>query len=183
VTSRRQREEGPLRAFIEELHERSYPVARVPGTAVFLNRSNETAPLAMRESVEHLHALCESVVILSIETHPVPHVRPADRLTIDDLGHSDDGITHVGARFGYMDAADVPATLAQIDQEQLEVPFDAGDASYFLSTIELCISDEPGMSRWRKHLFVATSRVTADAAEYFHLPRERTVIIGSRIEV
>ena len=45
------------------------------------------------------------------------------------------------------------------------------------------MGDEPGMSRWRKHLFVATSRITADAAEYFGLPRERTVIMGSRIEV
>jgi KUP system potassium uptake protein len=183
VTERRVREEGPLRAFIDELHERGYPVSRVPGTAVFLNRSNETAPLAMRESVEHLHALSESVVILSIETHPVPHVRPGDRLVIDDLGYSDDGIIHVGARFGYMDAADVPATLAQIEEERLEAPFDVGDASYFLSTIDLCLSDEPGMSRWRKHLFLATARLTADAAEYFRLPRERTVIIGSRIEV
>ena len=65
----------------------------------------------------------------------------------------------------------------------MEVPFDADDASYFLSTIELHAGDEPGMSRWRKHLFIATSRVAADAAEYFALPRKRTVIVGSRIEV
>ena len=57
------------------------------------------------------------------------------------------------------------------------------EASYFLSTIDLCRGDAPGMSRWRKHLFIATARITADAAEYFHLPRDRTVIIGSRIEV
>jgi KUP system potassium uptake protein len=57
------------------------------------------------------------------------------------------------------------------------------DASYFLSTIQLVAGDAPGMSRWRKYLFVATSQITADAAEYFGLPRERTVIMGSRIEI
>jgi KUP system potassium uptake protein len=183
VTERREAEEGPLRAFIDELHQRRYPVRRVPGTAVFLNRSKVTAPLAMRESVEHLHALSERVLIVSIETRPVPHVPPAERLVIDDLGYYDDGITHIGARFGYMDDANVPAALARIDQHELEAPFDAGDASYFLSTIDLCRSDAPGMSPWRKQLFLATARITADAAEYFRLPRERTVIIGSRIEV
>jgi KUP system potassium uptake protein len=183
VTERRVREEGPLRAFVDELHERTYPVVRVPGTAVFLNRESETAPLAMRESVEHLHALSERVVIVAVETQPYPHVPPDERLVVDDLGYSDDGITHVRARFGYLDAADLPEVLSAVDQARLEAPLDVGDASYFLSTIELYISDAPGMSPWRKHLFVATARVTADAAEYFHLPRERTVIIGSRIEV
>jgi KUP system potassium uptake protein len=183
VTQRREREEGPLRAFIDGLHRRDYRVQRVPGTAVFLNRSKVTAPLAMREVVEHLHALSERVVILSIVTKPVPHLPTAERLVIDDLGYSDDGITHVGAHFGYMDAANVPQVLGQIDQKLLEAPFDVSDASYYLSTIDLCLSDTPGMSRWRKRLFLATARVTADAAEFFHLPRERTVIIGSRIDV
>jgi KUP system potassium uptake protein len=151
---------------------------------VFLNRGDQTAPLAMRASVEHFHALNDRVLILTIETEPVPHVPASRRLTIDDLGYTDDGINHVRARYGYMDEANVPAVLAQIDQKQLEgAPFDVNEASYFLSTIDLCISDEPGMARWRKHLFIATAQITADAAEYFRLPRDRTVIIGSRIEV
>ena len=183
VTARREREEGPLREFIDDIHSGRDPVRRVPGTTVFLNRNKHTAPLAMRASVEHLHALSEHVLILTIETLPVPHVPAGERLTLDDLGYSDDGITHVGARFGYMDAADVPAVLSQIDQSEVEAPFDAAAASYFLSTIDLCMSDSPGLPRWRKRLFLATSRITADAAEYFHLPRDRTVIMGSRIEV
>ncbi len=55
--------------------------------------------------------------------------------------------------------------------------------SYFLSTIEVRPGNTPGMSRWRKRLFIATTRLTADAAEYFQLPRDRTVIMGSRIEL
>jgi KUP system potassium uptake protein len=183
VTERRERAEGPLRAFIDELRERDPQVARVPGTAVFLNRQKVTAPLAMRASVDHLHALNEHVVILSIETLTVPRVPPGHRLAIDDLGYTDDGITHATARFGYMDRPDVPELLRQIERADIESPLEVDEASYFLSTIELCRGDTPGMSRWRKNLFLATSHVTADAAEYFVLPRDRTVILGARIEV
>jgi KUP system potassium uptake protein len=58
-----------------------------------------------------------------------------------------------------------------------------GKVSYFLSTIEIHPGNAPGMNQWRKRLFVATARLTADAAEYFQLPRDRTVIMGSRIEL
>jgi KUP system potassium uptake protein len=183
VTRRRELDEGSLREFIDDLHERKPPVLRAPGTAVFLNRTKITAPLAMRASVEHLHALHEHVVILSIETLAVPHVPAADRLVIDDLGYTDDAITHASARFGYMDQPNVPDVLRLIEKAQIESPIEVDEASYFLSTIDLCRGDAPGMSRWRKSLFIATSRITADAAEYFGLPRDRTVIMGSRIEV
>jgi KUP system potassium uptake protein len=122
-------------------------------------------------------------VILSIETLAVPHVPAADRVVIDDLGYTDDGITHASARFGYMDQPNVPEVLRQIEEADIESPIEVDDASYFLSTIDLSRGDAPGMSRWRKSLFLATSRITADAVEYFGLPRDRTVIMGSRIEV
>jgi KUP system potassium uptake protein len=183
VTRLRIRDEGPLREFVDDLHHRRPHVQRAPGTAVFLNRTKDTAPLAMRASVAHLHVLAEHVVILSIETLTIPHVNPADRLAIDDLGYIDDGITHATARFGYMDKPNVPATLRLIADTPIESPIDVDEASYFLSTIELHLGDTPGLSRWRKVLFLATAQITADATEYFSLPRDRTVIIGSRIEL
>jgi KUP system potassium uptake protein len=82
-----------------------------------------------------------------------------------------------------MEDPHVPAVLRQAAAAGIEHPLDVERASYFLSTIELRLSDAPGMTRWRKRLFVATSRITADAAEYFGLPRERTVIMGSHIQV
>jgi KUP system potassium uptake protein len=183
ITARREREEGSLRDFINRLHDHKPPVLRAPGTAVFLNRTMETAPLAMRAAVKHLHALHEHVVIVSIETLPVPHVPEAERLVVDDLGYADDGITHAGARFGYMDEPNVPALLRLLEQADIECPLEVDDASYFLSTIDLHLGDTPGLARWRKHLFLATSRITADAADHFGLPREQTVVIGSRMEV
>jgi len=183
VSRQRVLDEGPLQAFIDRLHAIKPPLHRVSGTAVFLNRGKATAPLALRANVEHNQVLHSHVVILAIETMPVPHVRDAERLTVDALGYEDDRITHVTARFGYMDQPDVPGLLPLIRDAGLESRIDEGRLSYFLSTIELHRGTTPGMSRWRKRLFLATSRITADAAEYFGLPRDRTVIMGSRIEL
>jgi KUP system potassium uptake protein len=183
VSVRREREEGSLREFLELLHDRQVPVRRTPGTSVFLNRTKETVPLAMRTTVDHLHALSEHVVILSIETLPVPHVPPEQRVTVDDLGYRDDGIAHVTGRFGYMDEPDVPALVAQLDETDLECSIDDDDLSYVLSLVELVRGDGTELSRWRKRLFLATSRISADAARYFCLPPERTLIVGQRLEV
>jgi KUP system potassium uptake protein len=183
VTLERVREEGPLPEFIAQLHAMKPPLHRVPGTAIFLNRGKATAPLALRANVEHNEILHEEVLILSIETMPAPHITDAERLQVDDLGYRDDRIIHVTARFGYMDQTNVPGLLPLIRGAAIESSLDEDRLSYFVSRIELVQGHAPGMSRWRKRLFIATSRITADAAEYFRLPRERTVIMGSRIEL
>jgi KUP system potassium uptake protein len=183
VSRQRSVDEGSLPEFIEELHTCQPPLPRVPGTAIFLNRGKTTAPLALRRNVQHNHVLHDHVIILAIETLNVPHVAPADRLEVDDLGYKDDRINHVTARFGYADSPAVPSLLPLIHAAGREAALDGGDVSYFLSTIEIRRGNTPGMSRWRKRLFIATSRLTADAAEYFQLPRDRTVIMGSRIEL
>jgi KUP system potassium uptake protein len=183
VTEQRIHDEGPLPAFIEQLHAMKPPLPRVPGTAVFLNRGKDTAPLALRANVEHNHVLHKHVLILTVETKPAPHVPAAERITVDDLGYKDDRITHVAARFGYMDPQNIPALLPLIREADIERPLENEELSYFLSRIEIVLGHTPGMSRWRKRLFIATSQITADAAEVFQLPREQTLIVGSRIEL
>ena len=183
VTERRRELEGPLKRFVADLHARRPPVTRVPGTAIFLNRGKATAPLAMRANVEHNHILHHDVVILSIETRPRPHVPEHARIAVDDLGFPDDRIAFVAARFGYLDVPDVPALLPLIRASGIECRIDEADLTYFLSKLELSRGDEPGMRRWRKSLFLATARLTADAVEYFRLPSGQTVVMGSRIEL
>ena len=183
VTTERARHEGPLREFVDRLRSGRAPALRVPGTAVFLNRDKQTAPLALRANVEHNHVRHEQVVILSIQTEPVPRVPDGQRVTVDGLGYADDGIIHVTARFGYMETPDVPGAMAMLDPAETEGQLQLDQASYFLSTIELRRGKAPTMAPWRKRLFIATSYITADAAEYFNLPRNRTVIMGSHIEV
>jgi KUP system potassium uptake protein len=182
VTAERFRVEGPLRDFVKELRAHDPPVDRVPGTGVFLNRGKETAPLSMRACVDHLHSLPENAVILSLETLPVPRIRPEDRLEIDDLGYQDDRLTFVLAKHGYAEEYDVPKLVRQISKTGVECPVDAREASFYLSRVELKPSDKPGMSRWRKRLFLVTALLSAEPSAYFHLPRERTVTLGSEIE-
>jgi len=183
VTVRRIQAEGPLKEFIQQLHDMKPPLHRVPGTSVFLNRGKATAPLAMRANVEHNEILHEQVLIISVETMPAPHVPAEERLRIDDLGYKNDRIVHVTARFGYMDQTNVPELLPLVHGATTEIPLHDDRVSYFISRIELVQGHAPGMSRWRKRLFIATSRITADAAESLRLPRDRTVIMGSRIEL
>lgn len=183
VTRRRAEVEGPLRPFVGGLLDRDPPLTRIPGTAIFLNRGGETAPLSMRSNVEHNHVLHQHVVIVSLETEPVPRVCEAERVSVDDLGLSNDGIILVSARYGYMERPDVPAALRLLDPAQTEGPIDLDTASYFLSKLELVVCDKPTMSPWRTRLFIATSYITADAAAHFNLPVPRTIIIGSRLEV
>jgi len=182
VTQERKRAEGPLRDFVAAVREKSPPIARVPGTAVFLNRGKETAPLAMRATVEHNHSLHEHVVVLSIDTQPVPRVPESERVVVDDLGFRDDGIWFISARFGYMEEPDVPSVLRLAQSAGLEGPLEASEASYFLSLLEMRRTDAPGMSAWRKRLFLVTADIAADAGDYFNLPRDRTVVMGSQIE-
>ncbi|MDT5290660.1 MAG: system potassium uptake protein [Mycobacterium sp.] len=182
VTRRREIAEGPLQAFVDQLSRRR-GLLRVPGTAVFLNRGNKTAPLALRANVEHNDVLHEHVVIVTINTLPIPRVGDSERIEIDPLGRANDGIIHVTARFGYMETPDVRDALRLLEPTKTEGSIAIDDASYFLSKIELTRGDAPTMPAWRTNLFIATSKLSADAAESFGLPRDRTLIVGSRIEV
>ena len=182
VTEARERAEGPLREFVDGLVGRDPPLMRNPGTAVYLNRGTETAPLAMRANVEHNNVVAEHAIILTIETEPVPRIPDSERMSHDDLGYQRDGIVHVVARFGYMERPNVPHALSLLEPSETEGPIDLGNASYFLSKLDLCAGDAPTMAPWRKRLFIATSHITADAAAHFSLPLDRTVIVGSRIQ-
>jgi KUP system potassium uptake protein len=183
ITHAREKAEGPLREFVDSLRDCKPPLVRMSGTAVFLNRGKETAPLAMRANVEHNRVLHRHVVVMSIDTVPVPRVSDDERVTIDELGYKRDGIIHASVCYGYMERPNIPAALRLLDPAHTEGHIDVDTASYFLSKLELTAGDEPTMAPWRKRLFIATSYITADAAAYFKLPLDRTVVIGSRIEV
>ncbi|HEY2191527.1 MAG TPA: potassium transporter Kup [Actinomycetospora sp.] len=182
VTVRRARMEGSLRAFVEALPDGT---VRVPGTAVFPHPTDETAPLALRANVKFNRVLHEHNVIVSLVATDVPHVPRDERLTIDDLGNRDDGIVHISARFGFQDPQDLPDVLRQARGLSPEIceRTDLGTASYYLSRIIIERGDEPGMSTWRKRLFVGLAHNAASPSASFKLPIERTVVMGSRLEL
>jgi KUP system potassium uptake protein len=184
VSAERERREGPLQAFVDKLRQGEPKCAQVPGTGVFLGRGKDTAPLALRAALELNHARYAHIVVLSVETQPVPWVPDAERVVVDDLGHDNDAVIHVTARFGYAETPDVPRALRLVSTEQSEGRrLRLHNATYFLSTIQLRAGTEPTMAAWRKLLFIATAHITSDAAEHFQLPRDRTIIVGSHIEV
>ena len=182
VTRRRETVEGPLQAFVDQLSRRR-GITRVPGTAVFLSRGHKTAPLAMRANVDHNRVLHEHVVIARIDTLPIPRVSDSERIEIDPLGPTHDGIVHATARFGYMETPDIRRALRLLEPAKTEGLIAIDDASYYLSKIELVKGGAPTMPAWRKNLFIATSYLSADPVEAFDLPPDQTLIIGSRIEV
>jgi KUP system potassium uptake protein len=105
-------------------------------------------------------------------------------LRIDDLGYADDGFFHLTLRYGFSEDPDVPRGLRDARAaDQLLLDIDPAGASYFLSRATLRITPAPGLSRWRKLLFVALSRNAANPAAVFGLPVGRTVVMGTQIGV
>ena len=182
VTAERKRSAGPLQALVDDLRSPDPPVARTSGTGVFMARAKENAPLAMRVCVDHLHSLPRQAIILWIEDLPTPRIRPEDRLQIDELGYEDDGIVFVHAKHGYAEHYNVPALIRQIAKVGVEGRPDTRHASFYVSRLELKAGDRPGMGRWRKRLFLATALIGTEPADYFRLPRKRTITLGSEIE-
>jgi KUP system potassium uptake protein len=183
VAANRRAQEGPLSDFVEEL--RASGVTRIPGTAVFPHPHKQPTPLALRANVEHNHVLHEGVLIVSASAANVPQVPTEDRFEIDALGDEHDGIQHLSLRFGFSESPDIPAALRQAcDAGLLEVGrIDVSRASYFLSRGPIRRTGAPGMVRWRKSLFLALAHNAADPAAYFGLPADRTVTMGSPVDV
>jgi KUP system potassium uptake protein len=183
ITTAREYHEGQLRAFVEDVHTMQPPPYRAPGTAVFLNANPHSTPWALRANLEHNGALHAATLIVSVEVCNVPNVPARERVTIDDLGYVDDGIFHVGVRYGFQDNPDVPAALRLAVAAGLECPVDLDRASYFVSRIALRRGTQHNMARWRKSLFLTMARHAANPVEYFNLPIDRTIVMGGQVAV
>ena len=172
----------PAAQFIKQLHDHEQPVVRVPGTpcsstAATRRRRWRCAPTSSSTT------RCTSTSSCCRSRRFRSRTSPSDeRLEISDLGFRDDGISHITAHFGFQDRPNVTEVLREAESKGLECPLEVEDAAYFLSKIELLPSGEPGMAMWRKRLFVATANLAADPVEYFVLPRDRAVLIGSHLE-
>lgn len=180
----RDRKEGSLDEFVESLRDKDGEVRRVPGCGVFLTRGAGKVPLAMKANVEHNHALHACTILLTMHTESVPRVRREEQVSVDDLGYTDDGISHLTARLGYRDHPSLPTLLRRALDEGLEAEQgDVDDASYFLSIPRLRVTDASGMRKWRKHLYVTTSRLVSDPVEFFDLPPRSTISMGADIDI
>jgi len=183
VTQSRIAQDGLLSEFLEQIHAYDPPLMKVPNPAVYLTSRSDAAPLALRAGVEHNHIIHEKVVILSMETTKVPYVLDQDRLVLDDLGYANGDIVHLVAQFGFKDTLDVPSTIALAKEQGLITDIDLDNAVYFVSQSTVVEGDAKGMAHWRKRLFVTLARNAASPADYFCLPHDRTITVGSQIEL
>jgi len=148
---------------------------------VFLNATIDTTPLALRTNVEHNHVLQERVIIMNIQVLNDPHVLDEQRLAPDDLGFSDDGITHLHVSFGFQDETNVPAVLALAAARNLIDASDLDEVTYFLSRITVARSTRPTMPGWQKRLFLTIAHNSANPVEYFGLPISQTISMGAEV--
>jgi len=182
VTARRAEIEGSMAEFVDEIREAG--TVRVPGTAVFPHPSKETVPLALRANFEFNGVVHEHVVIVTVIPENVPHVPRNERLNVDSLHRNDDGIVHLTVRFGFQDDQDIPSALRDAFMLTSELEVDPESAFYYLSRVSIEAGHrEKGLPRWQKMLFVGLAHNAASPAVYFRLPVERTVIMGTRVDL
>jgi KUP system potassium uptake protein len=152
--------------------------ARVPGTAIFMASSNAGAPSALLHNIKHNKVLHERVVVLTVAVQDEPYIEPADRCEMIELG---DGFYRLTLRYGFMEETDVPAAL--VDAQMCGGPFEMMKTSFFLSRQTLLPSDKPEMALWREKLFSWMLRNAATAMEFFRLPTNRVVELGSQLKI
>jgi KUP system potassium uptake protein len=169
-------DELPIGQFLERIA--GHPPSRVDGTAVFLTATGDGAPRALLHNVEHNHVLHRHVVLFTASTKDVPHVRAEERLAIENLGH---GIDRITASYGFQDQPDIPAALALARSGGLDI--DIEGTSYFLNHVTLLSTRQPGLSRWRKRLFIGMHRNATNAATFFNLPNDQVIELGTRVEI
>lgn len=165
--------EVPL--FIQSI---SHSLKRVPGTAIFLSSRVEGVPPALLHNVKHNKILHERVIILTILTESVPHLPLAGRSEVTNWG---EGFYRIVWRHGFMEDVDVPAAMKTI--EGCEGAINISDTSYFLSRQTLIASERPGMAIWREKLFAWMMRNAETPMEFFKLPSNRVVELGSQVEI
>jgi len=168
--------ETPLDDLVRILEKK--PPQRVPGTAVFLTSDPKSAPTALLHSLKHYKVLHEKNVILSVETMHTPRVDTAKRVRIEPVGST---FMRVQLRFGYMEMPNVPKALAIA--RKLGWQFDIMSTSFFLSRRALRPAPHSGMPRWQDRLFITLARSANDATDYFQIPTDRVVEVGTQVTV
>jgi KUP system potassium uptake protein len=168
----------PLQPFLKSLF--AEPPLRVPGTAIFLTAAPDATPHALLHNLNHNKVLHERVVFLTVEIRDVPWVSFEERVTCERLGQ---GCWRVNVRYGFMNRPDVMRALELCGALGLE--FDFMQTSFFLSRQQVVPSaaERRVMARWRERMFAAMARNAGNITDYFNIPTNRVIELGTRVEV
>ncbi|HSD39278.1 MAG TPA: potassium transporter Kup [Rhodocyclaceae bacterium] len=151
---------------------------RVQHNAVFLSPRYDSVPNALLHNIKHNFVLHEQTILVSVTFLPLPRVAEGQRVLVERVGHQ---FYRVKVFFGFMEEPDVPAALEWCEEQGLEI--DPNSASYFLSREILLPTPGEGMALWRERIFEFMFRNASSAANFFKLPANRVVELGSRIVI
>ncbi len=165
----------PIKVFITSA---ANSASRVPGTAVFMTSTADGVPHALLHNLKHNKVLHERVILLTVKIVAQPYWPEAERATNDAMG---EGFYRLILRYGFMEEVDVPAALKRV--HECGADFKMMDTSFFLSRQTLLPSERPGMMLWREKLFAWMLRNAESAMEFFRLPTNRVVELGSQVEI
>ena len=166
----------PLAVFIKSA---AQSVHRARGTAVFLSSSADVVPSALLHNLKHNQVLHERVIILTVEVEEVPHVGHEQRVEIHTEGG---GFYRLVLHYGFMDEVDIPRDLARA--RYCGGGFDMMSTSFFLGRQKVIATpDKPGMALWRERLFAWMMKTSESAMEFFKLPTNRVIELGSQVRI
>ncbi|MBB4633242.1 potassium transporter Kup [Sphingosinicella soli] len=151
---------------------------RVPGTAIFMSSEPTGVPHALLHNMKHNKVLHERVIVLTVTIEDIPYVETCDVVETQDLGQ---GFYRMKLRYGFMQETDIPKALSPVNV--CGPRFDMMQTSFFLSRQTLIAAPKPGMALWREKLFAWMLRNAATAMEFFKLPTNRVVELGSQVEI
>jgi KUP system potassium uptake protein len=176
---RRLTEQGiPLKPFLEGLQ--AHPPQRVSGTAIFMTSTPNAVPHALLHNLKHNKVLHDKTVFLTVISHDVPSVPREDRVQFERLL---DGFYRLEAWYGFKEQPDIDEILNACRLRH-GLAFDVMDTSFFLSRETVIpTADAPGMAYWRDHLFAWMTRNSVRATDFFNIPANRVVELGTHIEI
>jgi KUP system potassium uptake protein len=165
----------PIKVFVSSA---CNSATRVPGTAVFMTSTADGVPHALLHNLKHNKVIHERVILLTVKILDVPFTEGGQRCKMEDLGQ---GFHRLILKYGFMEEPDVPAALSTITQ--CGPAFKMMDTSFFLARQTLLASSRPGMAIWREKLFAWMLNNSESAMEFFRLPTNRVVELGSQVEI
>ena len=166
----------PLEEFLSSLF--VAPPTRVYGTAIFMRGESDGVPHALLHNLSHNKVLHERVVFLTVHIIEEPYVTEAEQVKVTDLGHQ---CYQLNIYYGFKDEPDIPRVLHLC--ECLGLPFEMMETSFFIARQTVISTPGSGMATWREHLFVAMSRNARGAADYYQIPPNRVIELGTQVEI
>ncbi len=165
-----------LGTFIQHIDSGSPHLAK--RTAIYAVANPETVPQALLHNMKHNQVLHEKNIILTVEFENVPWVSDKQRVRVERLSEH---FWQVWVKYGFMNTPDVPKALTQCQAHALEIP--VFETSYFLSRETVVSTPGGGMAQWREKLFAAMTRNSGGVVEFFHLPDNSVVELGTRVQI